>query len=171
MLPLQLIFGGKTNKVVPKGEAAEEMQRSGHHLTNTANHWSNLETCKDFVLKILKPWWLLQKVNKDLPQTVKMVWLIDCWSVHVSKAFRDWLKNEHSTWLCVVYVPANCTSKLQPADVILQRPLKAAFRTNFNTWLCNKVQDQFEGGVMPSDVKIQLGIGLLREQCCRCQMS
>jgi DDE superfamily endonuclease len=167
MLPLQLIFGGKTKQVVPSGEAAELMQRTGHHLTNTANHWSTLETCKDFVLKILKPWWLMQKLSLRLLEHVKMVWLIDCWSVHISKAFREWLKNEHSNWLCVVFVPANCTSKLQPADVILQRPMKAAFRSNFNMWLCRRLQEQFEAGTLPSDIKLELKIGILREQCCR----
>ena len=103
MLPLQLIFSRKT---------AIRMQRNGHHLTQTPNHLSKLETCKDSVVKILKPWWLLQGVEKNLPESVKMVWPIDCWSVHISKNFREWLKDVHSNWLCIVFVPANSTSKL-----------------------------------------------------------
>ena len=101
-----------------------------------------------------------------LPETVKLVWLIDCWSVHICKAFREWCKMVHGQWLCVVYVPANCTSKLQPADVILQRPLKAAFRTEFNSWMIENSMSQFLTGASPSDVKLDFTIGTLREQAC-----
>jgi hypothetical protein len=114
LLPTQLIFQGKTNRVVPKGEAAIRLQNSGHLLTSTINHWSNLQTCKDFVLQMLKPWWIRKVSELALPETVKLIWLIDCWSVHVSRAFREWCKEEHSSWMCTVYVAANCTSLLQP---------------------------------------------------------
>jgi hypothetical protein len=166
MLPLQLIFQGKTTRVVPKGQATLRLKANGHHLTSSINHWSNVLTCQEFVVKVLRVWWEQKREEMKLPLTVKMVWLIDCWSVHISKAFRDWCKQEHEDWLCVVYVPANCTSKLQPADVILQRPLKGAFRAGFNTWLIGVAQSQFEKGVTPSNVQLDFTIGLLREQSC-----
>jgi hypothetical protein len=33
-----------------------------------------------------------------------------------------------------VFVPPNCTSHLQVADVVLQRPFKAGLRNRFNEW-------------------------------------
>jgi hypothetical protein len=50
-----------------------------------------------------------------------MIWLVDCWKVHKSAEF---LKNmaERFPLVKVLFVPANCTGKLQPADVVLQRP-------------------------------------------------
>ena len=167
LLTTQLIFQGKTSRVVPKGEAAERLKFAGHHLTSTINHWSSLDTCKEFVLQVLKPWWKKIIAEKRLQETVKLIWLIDCWSVHVSKAFREWCKEMHSSWMCTVYVAANCTSQLQPADVILQRPFKAAFRNGFNSWIISETQRQLDSGESPSHVKFNLGIINLRERACR----
>jgi hypothetical protein len=56
MLPLQLIFQGKTTVVVPNHVEAKEVVRKGWDLTNSENHWSNQTTMKRFVEKVLDPW-------------------------------------------------------------------------------------------------------------------
>ncbi len=56
MLPLQLIFQGKTIAVVPNHVEAREAVRKGWDLTNLENHWSNQTTMKRFVEKVLDPW-------------------------------------------------------------------------------------------------------------------
>jgi hypothetical protein len=61
-----------------------------------------------------------------------MVWIIDCWSVHISEEFHNWIKNEHTNILLIL-VPANYTSDLKPTYVILQKPLKHAFKVHFNS--------------------------------------
>jgi hypothetical protein len=43
-------------------------------------------------------------------------------------------------------VLANCTLKLQLADVILQRPLKHVFKLQFHKWTTSQVRTQIEGG-------------------------
>jgi hypothetical protein len=47
-----------------------------------------------------------------------MVWIIDCWSVHISVEFRNWIKIKHTNILLIL-VLANYTSELQLTDVIL----------------------------------------------------
>jgi hypothetical protein len=59
-----------------------------------------------------------------------MVWLLDCWSIHKSNEFLDWMKENHSNTL-VIFVLGNCTNVLQPTDGILQCPLKHVF-TNWH---------------------------------------
>ncbi len=34
----------------------------------------------------------------------------------------------------LIFVFVNCTSELQPTNVILQKPLKHAFKVYFNSW-------------------------------------
>jgi hypothetical protein len=58
-----------------------------------------------------------------------MVWLLDCWSVHKNKEFLDWMRKYHPTIL-VIFIPTNCTSELQPLNVVLQQPLKHAFKVD-----------------------------------------
>jgi hypothetical protein len=47
LLPLQLIFQGKTNKCLPLASQAVEDAR--FHLTMSENHWSSLETMKQYL--------------------------------------------------------------------------------------------------------------------------
>jgi hypothetical protein len=89
---------------------------------------------KRFVEKVLDPWRVEKCKELGLDSSEqKMVWFIDCWKVHTSEDFRNWLKENHPL-VHYLYVAANCTSKLQPADVVLQRPFKHGFRKQFSKW-------------------------------------
>jgi hypothetical protein len=46
----------------------------------------------------------------------------------------------------LVFVPANCTSQLQVADVVLQRPFKHGVRQRFNGWAAQILKEQIESG-------------------------
>ena len=95
--------------------------------------------------KILQPY-LAPMINlHNLPKNQKLIWLIDSWSVHKSSEFLNWIKSEHANVL-VLFVPSNSTSKLQPADVILQRPLKHAFKLQFHKCTTSQVRTQIEVG-------------------------
>lgn len=163
LLPMQIIFTGKTKRSLPKTDVAKICLADGFHLTMSLNHWSNLETCQQFVHRILVPYFERIMKELQLPPNQKMVWLLDCWSVHKSQAFLTWMKREHPH-ICVLFVPANCTSKLQPADVILQRPLKCAFSRSFKQWSAACIQKQLEDDV--SIVQLDLSIKTLREELC-----
>jgi hypothetical protein len=78
------------------------------HITHTSNHWSILQSYRLKQIEIL-----------GLPIHTLLIWLIDCWSVHTSTTFLTWLKLIHPL-VKTIFVPANCTSVLQPADLILQ---------------------------------------------------
>jgi hypothetical protein len=67
-----------------------------------------------------------------------MVWLIDCWFVHKNMEFIQWIKSQHPH-ICLVFVLINCTSKLQPIDVIIQ---KHAFNKKFHMWTFCTIKDQ-----------------------------
>ncbi len=128
LVPLQLVFQGKTKAIVPKDEDAKRAVAAGWHLTMSENHWSNFVTMNSFVEKVLDPWRVKKCEELGLvPDSQKMVWLIDCWKVHISAGFREWMLDLFPL-IKTMFVPANCTSKLQVADVVLQRPLKHRFR-------------------------------------------
>jgi hypothetical protein len=79
LVPLQLVFQGKTEAVVPKDEDAKWAVTTGWHLTMLKNHWSNFVTMKSFVEKVLDSWRVKKCEELGLaPDSQKMVWLIDC---------------------------------------------------------------------------------------------
>ena len=80
----------------------------------------------------------------------------DCWSVHHSKDFLAWMKQEHGKLIQIHFVPANCectypyyvhlpilvgTDKLQPNDQLLNHCLKHEINTMAVEWMAPAVKD------------------------------
>ncbi len=107
-----------------------------------------------------------------LPHTERMIELhqldanahilrqLDCWAVHKSEEYRSWLQQEHPR-IHLVFVPANCTSKLQLADVSLQRPFKSCITQNFNQWAAAAIDDQIRSGEI-TGISAQLSMAALK---------
>jgi hypothetical protein len=54
ILPFQVIFQGLTSRSLPPlNDGKHECLKNGWHLTFSGNHWSNMDTCKDFMNTIL----------------------------------------------------------------------------------------------------------------------
>jgi hypothetical protein len=88
VLPFQVIFQGLTScSLPPLNDGRHDCNNVGWHLTQSSNHWSTLDTCKEFVQTILVTYRALQIDLFNLPNDLTMIWLIDCWSVHISKDF------------------------------------------------------------------------------------
>ena len=114
MLPLQLIFTGQDKnkqerRSVPKLNEITTKRVRGWHLTQTYNHWSSLESMKDYIRLIIKPW-VDEKARVHNVRLPHVILLIDCWSVHTSKAFREWMQLNYNSYH-ILFVPANCTSR------------------------------------------------------------
>jgi len=167
LLPLQLIFGGqdknkKQTKFVPvlTREIAEEVKSTQFHLTQTHNHWSTLESMKDYIRTIIVPWVNLKKIQHSCLDSHVLL-IFDCWSVHKSKEFLIWLA-EHYPTFHVVFVPAGCTGKAQPADVLLQRPFKHEISNCYSKWITACVTEMRKSGSNVEDIRIDTSIKKLK---------
>jgi hypothetical protein len=131
-LPIQAIYSGKTSRSCPSPNSPHHkdlidagclIQESG-----TKTYWSNLRTMKDFVNKILAPYFDRQKIIFNLPSSQKSLWTIDVWSVHRSKEFRRWMKETHPTIIISASrsgpVPVLSPSGLEPGT----KPVPESFR-------------------------------------------
>jgi hypothetical protein len=141
LLPLQLIFQGTTPRCLPPVTA--NSLTAGVHCTYTQNHWSSLETMKQWMLKVLLPYAERQIKLHSLDADAHIVLVLDAWSVHRSEEFRMHMRNAHPR-VHLVFVPANCTSRLQVADVALQRPFKHAIRSSFEAWAAQEMLRQIK---------------------------
>ncbi len=132
LLPLQLIFQGKT-KTCLKGireDTKKQMLDNGFLLNYSSNHWSNQELMQKYVNEIIIPRMIKYYEGKDIPiEFQRAILIIDCWPVHISKEFRQFMQQtEQRKRIHIVYVPPNCTSVLQVADVAIQKPFKDKIR-------------------------------------------
>lgn len=143
LLPVQLIFQGKTAQCHPP--LTEEAKTAHVHLTHSENHWSNQTTMQEYIREIIIPYTERSIHLHNLPQDSHIVLVLDVWAVHKSEEFRLFLRTHHPH-IHLVFVPPNCTSQLQVADVILQRPFKHGIRLRFNEWAADTLRQQVQSG-------------------------
>jgi hypothetical protein len=143
LLPLQLIFQGKTERSLPEKTAASIASQC--HLTFSENHWSSQTTMRQFISEIIMPYAEACIRKHRLHADAHIILVLDVWAVHKSEEFRMFLRTQHPR-VHLVYVPANCTSKLQVADVALQRPFKHSITRRFNEWAVRQIQQQIQAG-------------------------
>ena len=74
---------------------------------------------KSLVNDIIAPYFDRKTKELELPKTQCSLWTIDCWSVHKSEEFRNWMKKEHSD-IIISFVPGGCTGIWQPLNVGIQ---------------------------------------------------
>ena len=62
-----------------------------------------------------------------------------------AEEFRDFINKEHP-YIHLVYIPPNCTSKLQVADVVLNYAFKHGIKQRFNAWAAELIAGQVASG-------------------------
>jgi hypothetical protein len=130
----------------------------------TDNHWSNLDCMKSLVQNIIVPWHKKTVGRLERPANQKCIWLIDTWSVHKGKPFRDFMKENYPNIL-TLYVPPNCTGKLQPQDVSVQKPFKSAVTSAFRLWQDARYEDAMRTGADRTPYKSDVSVPDTRTIC------
>jgi len=95
LLPLQLIFQGKTARTLPAATAASVAARVD--ITHSDNHWSTQQTMQGWIERILLPHAERMIELYQLDSDAHILLLLDAWAVHRSAEFRD-----SQTWRCSV---------------------------------------------------------------------
>lgn len=155
LLPLQLIFQGKTARSLPPSTPSSIASLA--HLTFSENHWSSQATMQQYISEIIMPYAETCIQQHRLHSDAKILLVLDVWAVHKSEEFRRFLRTQHPR-IHLVFVPANCTSKLQVADVALQRPYKNGITQRFNQWAAQQIKLQIqEGNVVGLNESMKMG--------------
>ena len=170
VLPMQAIYSGKTNRSRPSPMSPNysDLISNGFILqeSGTTTYWSNFETMKTFVNKILAPYFEKTKVDLHLPQSQKSLWLIDVWSIHRSYEFREWMHNHHSN-IVLDYVLGGCTSIAQPCDVRIQRPFKLSIKHLYHEDVVTEILEQLNTRASVSPIVVDTRLPKLRDQSAR----
>lgn len=98
---------------------------------------------------MLRPAAEAAKSVHELPADQHTLLLWDVYASHRCEQVRSYIADA-LPWLKLVFVPANCTGFLQPADVSLNKPFKTHVRQSAESWLA----DQFDAGKVP-DLRIR----------------
>ena len=123
LLPFQLIYQGKTAACLPKFELPQDW-----HVTCITNHWSNEEKTIEYIQLVLMPYIRDKRKELSLPDNFPALILFDVFKGQTTRATYQLLENNG---VCVVNIPANCTDKLQPMDLSVNRSIKEFLKNKF----------------------------------------
>ena len=125
-LPVQLIYQGKTPKCLPSVGFPSDW-----NVIFTENHRSNESTMLLYLEKILFPYIesTRQKLGLDGNQFALVIF--DRFTAQCTERILSLLEDHH---VHVAIVPANCTDRLQPLDVSVNKAAKDFLLRKFQDW-------------------------------------
>lgn len=161
MLPPQLIFQGKTKRCLPAPAIREPLEDSGWDFTYSTNHWANQTTMTEIMAEVISPYLMATKQTLGLQPKHKAVLLLDCWKVHRSAEFQNFLKRDYSD-VIPLFIPAGCTSKLQVVDLVVNGQVKSVVKQHVAQYLSNQASEQMNQGIEAQHVKFDLRLSVLK---------
>ena len=160
---MQLIYGGKTKKCLPRFKFPEKFS-----LSYNETHYSNeKEACK-FIEEILKPYMkpkilislikqVIERDNLPIDQTALVI--MDVFKGQVTPMVLNLYKESN---IVVVLVPVNMTNHLQPLDLTVNGYVKRFMRARFNSWYSSQPRRQLDGGKQLQDIDVPLRLSILK---------
>ena len=116
-LPLQIIYGGKTDRCHPR----DFRFSSGFCISHNAKHWSNEEETIRLIDTIIVPYIVEKRSQLNHPATQKALVIWDVLRGQVTDKVLDKLKLLNCEF---VAVPANMVHFFQPLDLTVNRSAK-----------------------------------------------
>ena len=140
---------GKTTACLPRYKFPDNW-----HIMCTPNHWSNEKTMIEYIKKVIIPY-VQQKRNelKLSPEQAALA-LFDVFRGQQTECVSTLLEENN---IVVVPIPANCTDRLQPMDLSVNKAVKEFMRSRFREWYATEGQKQLDDGaqqITPVDLKM-----------------
>ena len=131
-LPIQLVYKGKTPRCLPNVELVPE----GWHLTYSPSHWSTEQTMRDYIQKIVVPYIEKMRQTSRLADNYPALLLFDNFKAQCTQELPTLLDDN---FINVLLIPPNCTDRLQPMDISVNKPAKDFLHGQFKSWYAKQV--------------------------------
>lgn len=99
------------------------------------------------------------KEENDLPLRQRALCIFDVYKAHRGDELKALLDSKRI--LCV-YVPACCTDRLQPLDLVPNGIFKQAMKSCFEDWYAEECASQLKAGASPNNVMIDLRLSIVK---------
>ena len=149
----QLLYQGKTPKCHPQVPFPD-----GWDVWHSDNHWSNEITMMRYIDKIILPFVNEQRRKLKVPSTSPAVAIFDNFRGQTTDAILSRLRSHD---IVPIQLPANCTDRLQPLDVSVNKPVKDHLKTKFQHWYGEEVKKQLDT-VALDQVKVDVGLQVIK---------
>ena len=119
-LPIQMVYQGKTIKCLPKFQFPDSWD-----VTYTSNHWCNEHTMHQYINKIILPYICNKRKQLKLPPDQCAVLIFDNFKGQCTSELLTLLDDSDVN---VILIPPNCTDRLQPLDLSVNKAAKEFLR-------------------------------------------
>jgi hypothetical protein len=157
LLPPQLIYQGKTNECHAKNVRFP----ASWNITHTESHWSTEVSIELYIKCVLIPFFHNEKQLLGLPESHKSLLLWDVYAPHRTQHILKLLQDNN---ILVIFVPACCTSELQPLDLTVNALFKRKQKELFTEWYADEIGKQIENGVQYADVRVDFPLSFVKPQ-------
>ena len=130
-LPPQIVYRGKTDRCHPVFNFPPDWD-----ITHSPNHWSNESTVVDYINQIILPYVNCTREHLQLAPEHPALAIFDAFKGQLTDVVSSLLEENH---ILIVTVPANCTDRLQPMDISLNKAVKDFLRRKFQVWYSEKL--------------------------------
>lgn len=122
--------------------------------THSKSHWATTDTVFELVNELYFDH-VAPRFAADGFDPSTTYWMI-IWDVHYSHRDKQTIKDlkENFPTLVILFVPAGCTSLLQPLDISFNKAFKAHVKKSAAAWMASQVTFQINRGVPPNKVRI-----------------
>ena len=148
-LPLQIIYGGKTDRCHPK----DFRFPPGFCVSHNAKHWSNEEETIKLIDTVIVPYIVRKRSQLNLPKTQKALVIWDVFKGQITEKILHKLKSLDCEF---VAVPPNMTHFFQPLDLTVNRSAKQFMRKQFIMYYSEIVRNKLENGESVEDIEVDL---------------
>ena len=153
-LPVQLIYQGKTQACLPRYVFPDDWD-----ITYTPNHWSNEEKMKEYIHQIILPYVQAKRKDLKLHPTHPALFIYDEFKGQLTPAVFTLLEEND---ILVVKVPPNCTDRLQPMDLSVNKAVKDFLRRKFQVWYSKEVEKSYQPSAPGSFTPVDLRMSTLK---------
>ena len=144
IFPFQLIYQEKTSACLPHISFPD-----GWHVMCMPYHWSNEEKMIEYLQKIIIPYVQRKCAELKLAPDHPALAIFDVFKGQRKETISRILAKEN---IQVLNVPANCTGRLQPMDLSVNKSVKDFMRKKFQEWYASEMLKQLDEGADPKPV-------------------
>ena len=152
----QLIFKGKTPRCHPAVTVPQ-----GWDFWHSPNHWSTEDTMVRYLENVIFPFVDKKREELKLEKDHPALAIFDCFKGQTTQRIYNLLEAHN---IRVVQIPVNCTDKLQPMDISINKPMKEDMRRRFHGWYAENVRKQLEEGIQVENVKVETPTSLIKNE-------
>ena len=149
----QIIYKGKTMKCHPQIVFPDEWD-----IWHTENHWSNEETMERYIKNIIIPFIKHKKEVLKLDAKHPALALFDGFKGQTTDTIYSLLA---ANCIVPIQLPANCTDKLQPLDLSINKPVKDGMKVKFQQWYADEVKKQLQTTPV-NEIKIDVNLSVVK---------